>query len=195
MQARNLIDWARHASGDERVWAVKDCRPLSGRLERALISAAEHVVRVPPKLMAAARTSARTRGKSDPIDALAVARVYLRDLELPAAGHGPSSREIKLMTDHRCGGTCTISSPTWIAQYGVCITPPSMTDWLTELPLHRAHHDRPGTHRRHRTADRADQQTKSRRAVFATLNAHSQGVDFGNMRRTFPRCGAGTWAA
>lgn len=98
---RELIDWARHASDDERVWAVEDCRHVSGRLERALISAGEHVVRVPPKLMAAARTSARTRGKSDPIDALAVARAYLREPELPAAGHDPASREIKLLTDHR----------------------------------------------------------------------------------------------
>ena len=36
--------------------------------------AGERIVRVPPKLMAKARDSARAYGKSDPIDALAVAR-------------------------------------------------------------------------------------------------------------------------
>ncbi len=31
---RELIDWSRRASGDQRVWAVEDCRHVSGRLER-----------------------------------------------------------------------------------------------------------------------------------------------------------------
>jgi transposase len=48
--------------------------PLSGRLERALLAVGQAIVRVPPKLMAAARQSARTPGTSDPIDALAAAR-------------------------------------------------------------------------------------------------------------------------
>ena len=45
---------------------------------RDLLDAGQQVVRVPAKLMAQARSSARTRGKSDPIDALAVARAVLR---------------------------------------------------------------------------------------------------------------------
>ena len=44
---------------------------------------AQRVVRVPPKLMAGARASARTRGKSDPIDALAIARAALREPTCP----------------------------------------------------------------------------------------------------------------
>ena len=43
----------------------------------------EPVIRVPPNLMAGARKSARTRGKSDPIDALAVARAAIREPDLP----------------------------------------------------------------------------------------------------------------
>ena len=55
---------------------------MSGaRLERDLLTAGQKVVRVPPKLMAQVRASARTRGKSDPIDALAVVRVFLRELD------------------------------------------------------------------------------------------------------------------
>ncbi|GHF16169.1 hypothetical protein GCM10017786_57550 [Amycolatopsis deserti] len=36
-----------------------------------LVTAGQNVVPVPPKLMARARSSARTRGKSDPIEDLA----------------------------------------------------------------------------------------------------------------------------
>ena len=61
----------------------------------------ERVVRVPPKLMAQSRASARTRGKSDPIDALAVARAVLREPDLPVAAHDEGSRELKLLVDRR----------------------------------------------------------------------------------------------
>jgi hypothetical protein len=67
-----LVKWAGETDG-ERLWAIEDCRHLTRRLERDLIAAGESVVRVPPKLMAHIRDSARTYGKSDPIDALAVA--------------------------------------------------------------------------------------------------------------------------
>lgn len=97
-----LVRWARAGHADEqRVWAIEDCRHVSTRLERALLAAGERVVRVPPKLMAGARASARTRGKSDPIDALAIARAALREPNLPAAEHDHASRELKLLVDHR----------------------------------------------------------------------------------------------
>ncbi len=51
--------------------------------------------------MSGARSSARTRGKSDPIDALAIARAALREPELPVAEHDESSRELKLLVDRR----------------------------------------------------------------------------------------------
>ena len=77
--------WARERFGAEVVWAIEDCRHLSARLERDLLTAGQKVVRVPPKLMAQTRASARTRGKSDPIDALAVARAL-------SAGAGSARR-------------------------------------------------------------------------------------------------------
>lgn len=98
---RQLVGWARRAFPDGRVWAVEDCRHVSTRLERALLAAGERVLRVPPKLMAGARDSARTRGKSDPIDALAIARAALREPSLPVAEHDDTSREVKLLVDHR----------------------------------------------------------------------------------------------
>jgi transposase len=56
---------------------------------------------VSPKLMAGARRSAREWGKSDPIDALAVARAALRERDLPVARLEGQSREVKLLLDHR----------------------------------------------------------------------------------------------
>src|SRR5918995_4494318 len=73
-----LLEWA-HALDEDRVWALEDCRHVSGAFERFLIASGERVVRVPPKLMGESRRGERTRGKSDPIDALAVARAALRE--------------------------------------------------------------------------------------------------------------------
>jgi transposase len=101
------IRWAREkfgqdAEGGEAIrWAVEDCRHLSARLEIDLLEAGEVVVRVPPKLMAEQRRLARTRGKSDPIDAQAVARAALREPDLPAAVHDEVSRELRLLVDRR----------------------------------------------------------------------------------------------
>src|SRR5688500_809719 len=67
------VRWARELD-DERVWAIEDCRGVSGRLEQALISAGERVVRVAPHRMGASRRGERRPGKSDEIDALAIAR-------------------------------------------------------------------------------------------------------------------------
>lgn len=99
-----LLRWAQHQFGRDGtavVFAVEDCRHLTTRLERALLAAGARVLRVPPKLMAGTRQSARTRGKSDPIDALAIARAALREPDLPVAQHTHASREVKLLVDHR----------------------------------------------------------------------------------------------
>src|SRR4051812_25762706 len=66
---QRLLGFARRLDG-ERIWAIEDCRHVTRRLEGALLRAGERVLRVPPKLMAGARKSARGFGKSDPIDAL-----------------------------------------------------------------------------------------------------------------------------
>lgn len=95
-----LLAWARERFGERR-WALEDCRHLSRRLERDLVIAGEPVVRVPPKLMAGARRSGREPGKSDPIDALAVARAALREPDLPVARLDGPEREVRLLVDHR----------------------------------------------------------------------------------------------
>jgi transposase len=97
-----LLSWARSLD-DERVWAIEDCRHVSGRLERFLLRSGERVVRVPPKLMAGARRGARELGKSDALDAKAVARAAIREgLEtLPEARLQGPEREFALLLDHR----------------------------------------------------------------------------------------------
>jgi transposase len=95
------VMWARERFGTGLPWAIEDCRHLSARLERDLLTAGQSVVRVPPKMMAEQRRIARTRGKSDPIDAAAVARAALREPGLPAASHDEVSRDLKLLVDRR----------------------------------------------------------------------------------------------
>jgi len=95
-----LLRWAERL-GAERLWAVEDCRHVSRRLERDLLVAGERIVRVPPQLMAGARRQVRAAGKSDPIDALAVARAALREPDLPVAGLDGAAREVRLLVDHR----------------------------------------------------------------------------------------------
>ena len=94
-----LLRWAEQ--WPERCWALEDCRHLSRRLERELLAAGESVVRVSPKLTTGTRHSGRERGKSDPIDALAVARAALREPDLPVAQLEGPNREVKLLLDHR----------------------------------------------------------------------------------------------
>jgi transposase len=93
------VEWARQ--WPQRAWAVEDCRHLTRRLEGDLLRAGETVVRVPTVLMADSRRSGRERGKSDPIDALAVARAAWREPNLPTASLDGASRELRLLVDHR----------------------------------------------------------------------------------------------
>ena len=64
---------------EQRVWAIEDCRHVSGRIERALVAAGERVIRIPPAMTATSRRVQRRAGKSDPIDATAVALAALRE--------------------------------------------------------------------------------------------------------------------
>jgi transposase len=98
-----LHAWAHEVAGTngEVRFALEDCRHVNGRLERFLLGAGELVLRVGTRMTARERTSARTYGKSDSIDALAVARAALREPNLPRATYDPKLRELKLLVDHR----------------------------------------------------------------------------------------------
>jgi transposase len=97
-----VLDWAR-GLGADRVWALEDCRHVSGAFERFLLVHGERVVRVATRLMAGERRASRDRGKSDRIDALAVARAALREgvEQLPVAELAGVELDIRLLVDHR----------------------------------------------------------------------------------------------
>ena len=96
------LRWALLKFGDDDLtWGIEDCRHVSARLERSLVDAGQRVMRVNTRLMARSRGSGRRPGKSDPIDAEAVARVVLREPDLPVACHDEVSRECKLLVDRR----------------------------------------------------------------------------------------------
>jgi transposase len=96
-----VLAWAR-TLGEERLWALEDCRHVTRRLEQTLLAEGERLVRVPPRLTAPQRRRGRSRGKSDSVDALAVARAALQEplLDSPRAGE-ETLRELKLLVDHR----------------------------------------------------------------------------------------------
>jgi len=120
----DALQWA--SRWPQRRWALEDCRQVSRRLEADLLVAGEVVVRVPPKLTVVARKVARTTGKSDPIDALAVARAALREpdlpvawLDVPAATCACCSTTAMILSVNELefkiasAGTSTNSSPKW----------------------------------------------------------------------------------
>jgi len=95
-----LLLWARQQS-QVRLFALEDCRHVSEALERFLIGRGERVVRVAPKLMGQSRRGSRSYGKSDSIDALAVARAALSEPRLPEARLAGAELEVKLLLSHR----------------------------------------------------------------------------------------------
>jgi transposase len=95
----DMVRWSEQF--DDVVFALEDCRHLTRRLESDLLIAGYRVVRVPTRLMAAERRGTKEPGKSDPIDAEAVALAALRYPDLPVAELEGPAREVKLLSDHR----------------------------------------------------------------------------------------------
>jgi transposase len=91
------------AMDPERVWAVEDCRHVSARLERALLAAGERAIRVPPSLTGESRKASRVPGKSDAIDATAVALAAIREGldRFPVAFLDEQAHEIRVLCDYR----------------------------------------------------------------------------------------------
>ena len=163
-----MLRWAQRL-GSQRIWAVEDCRHLSRRLESDLLKAGERIVRVPPKLMANARDAARTYGKSDPIDALAVARASLRHPDLPAARLDGPARQLRLLVDHRedqvAERTRQINRLRWhLHELEPGWDPPARYKTLDAIAARLASHD--GT-----TARIASELVVSIRAITVSVNA------------------------
>jgi transposase len=75
---RRLLAWARRL-GPERRFGIEGSGSFGAALARGLLAAGEMVTEVPATLTDRERRHLRPRGKSDPADALAIARVVLRE--------------------------------------------------------------------------------------------------------------------
>jgi transposase len=101
---RLLRKWAIDlAAGDELVYAVEDNRYLTRRLESELSYGRARVIRVPPKLTAQRRQRERERGKSDAIDARAIARAALEQGvgSLSEATFDPAIEDLRVLIVYR----------------------------------------------------------------------------------------------
>jgi transposase len=94
-----LLAWLREL-GVERV-GLEGSAGYGAAAARFLIAAGETALEVPPQLSHRERLRTRRAGKSDPGDALAIARVTLREAELPPVRLPDASRELQLLVEAR----------------------------------------------------------------------------------------------
>jgi len=78
----SLLSWAR-SRGEVSLFGIEGSGGVGYALARRLATLGEGVVEVPPFLTVRERKHLRQRGKSDPADALAIARVVAREADLP----------------------------------------------------------------------------------------------------------------
>lgn len=94
-----LVAWVRQL-GVERL-GIEGSGSYGFVLAQALLAAGERVVDVPANRTARARTALSKRGKDDPADALAIARVTAGDDQLAELKTCPLARDLQLLDEHR----------------------------------------------------------------------------------------------
>jgi len=87
--------------GAERTVAIEGARGFGLALCRKLLAAGERILDVAPALTASERRSARKAGKDDRGDAVAVARIALRERGLPRVSAEVAASDLKLLVDAR----------------------------------------------------------------------------------------------
>ena len=97
---RSLLRWAT-ALGSERRFGIEGSGSYGAALSRFLAAAGELAVEVPAVLTQRERRHLRRAGKSDPADALAIARVALREQGLGPVGQAGIAEDLKLLVDAR----------------------------------------------------------------------------------------------
>ena len=95
-----LLRWAQ-VLGEERQFAIEGSGSYGAALARLLGAAGETAVEVPAVLTQRERRHLRRAGKSDLGDALAIARVALREQGLGPVKLGGLAEELKLLVDAR----------------------------------------------------------------------------------------------
>ncbi len=94
-----FLGWAGEA-GPVRI-GIEGSASFGAAAARLLVSAGCDVHEVPPQLSHRERIRTRRAGKSDPADALAIARVTARETDLPPVRVNDASREIQLLVEAR----------------------------------------------------------------------------------------------
>jgi len=95
-----LRDWLKELPEPRRV-GLEGAANFGAGLARVLLEADEDVREVPSILTRRERRRTGRHGKSDPIDALAIARVVARDEQLPPALPSRASEDLKALVDYR----------------------------------------------------------------------------------------------
>lgn len=97
---RAFLDWADQA-GPGTVVGVEGSASFGAPIARLLATAGWIVREVPPQLSRRERIRTRRAGKSDPGDALAIARVTLRETDLPPVRLVDRTLELQLLVEAR----------------------------------------------------------------------------------------------
>ena len=97
---RALAGWARRVAPGAII-GLEGSASYGAGAARFLIAEGEQVREVPPHLSRRERIRTRRAGKSDPGDALAIARVTAREVELPPVRVADRTREIGLLVEAR----------------------------------------------------------------------------------------------
>jgi transposase len=95
-----LLAWVRALGGPSRI-GIEGAGFYGYALARFLSGAGEVVVEVPARLTERERGRLRRPGKSDPGDALAIARVAAREEHLPPAGRDDAAHELRQLLEYR----------------------------------------------------------------------------------------------
>lgn len=95
-----LLAWARAIVPGARI-GIEGSSGYGAAAARHLVAAGETVVEVPPQLSHRERLRSRRAGKSDPGDALAIARVTLRESDLPPVRLADASHKVRLLVEAR----------------------------------------------------------------------------------------------
>jgi transposase len=95
-----LLAWLRDLGDVERI-GLEGSAGYGAAAARYLLGVGEAAVEVPPQLSHRERLRTRRAGKSDPGDALAIARVTQREAALPPIRLPDASREIQLLVEAR----------------------------------------------------------------------------------------------
>ena len=97
---RALAAWSRQVAPGARI-GVEGSASYGAVAARHLLGLGLAVAEVPPHLSRRERIHTRRAGKSDPGDALAIARVTLREAYLPPVRGDDASRELQLLVEAR----------------------------------------------------------------------------------------------